>query len=52
VLWYYKLNGPAGLRFGFDYSYFLYFLVLHVTFSFSPKPRAVSTLASASGTPK
>jgi len=42
VFWYYKLNGPASLRFGFDYSYFLYFLVLHVTFSFSPKPRVVS----------
>ena len=41
VLWYYKLNGPAGLRFAFDYNYFLYFLVLHVTFSFSPKPRSV-----------
>jgi hypothetical protein len=38
VLWYYKLNGPATLRFAFDYSYFLYFLVFHVTFSFSPKP--------------
>ena len=40
VLWYYKLHGPAGLRFAFDYNHFLYFLVLHVTFSFSPKPRA------------
>lgn len=39
VMWYYKLSGPAGLRFAFDYSYFLYFLVLHVTFSFSPKVR-------------
>lgn len=39
VLWYYKLNGPAPLRFAFDYSNFLYFLVLHVTFSFSPKVR-------------
>jgi hypothetical protein len=37
VLWYYQLNGPPGLRFAFDYSYFLYVLVLHVTFSFSPK---------------
>jgi len=41
VLSYYKFNGPAALRFAFDYSYFLYFLVLHVTFSFSPKPRSV-----------
>jgi hypothetical protein len=47
VLWFYKLNGPAGLRFGFDYNYFLYFLVLHVTFSFSPKPRAVSVVSRA-----
>jgi hypothetical protein len=39
VFWYYKLNGPNPLRFAFDYSYFLYFLVFHVTFSFSPKPR-------------
>jgi hypothetical protein len=30
-------NGPAALRYGFDYSYFLYFLVFHVTFSFQPK---------------
>lgn len=45
VLWYYKWNGPAGLRFGFDYGYFLYFLVLHVTFSFSPKPRVAKTEA-------
>ena len=34
VLSYYKLGGPATLRFGFDYNYFLYFLVFHVTFSF------------------
>ncbi len=39
VFWYYKLSGPNPLRFAFDYSYFLYFLVFHVTFSFSPKPR-------------
>ena len=44
VWWYYKLNGPDPLRFAFDYSYFLYFLVFHVTFSFSPKPRIVSPL--------
>lgn len=42
VFWYYKLGGPLGLRFGFDYNYFLYFLVFHVTFSFSPKPRAIA----------
>ena len=48
VLWYYKLNGPALLRFAFDYNYFLYFLVLHVTFSFSPKLRAGRTTAVAS----
>jgi len=39
VFWYYKLNGPGALRFGFDYNYFLYFLVFHVTFSFHPKLR-------------
>ena len=38
AFWYYKLNGPTTLRFAFDYNYFLYFLVFHVTFSFSPKP--------------
>jgi len=39
VFWYYWLNGPASLRFAFDYNYFLYFLVFHVTFSFNPKPK-------------
>lgn len=43
VFWYYKLGGPLALRFAFDYNYFLYFLVFHVTFSFSPKPRAIGT---------
>lgn len=37
VAWYYSGVGPAGLRYGFDYSYFLYFLVFHVTFSFAPR---------------
>jgi len=47
VLWYSKLNGPAPLRFVFDYSYFLYFLVFHVTFSFAPKqPSPKPQLAS------
>jgi hypothetical protein len=41
VLWYYKFNGPTGLRFVFDYNYFLYFLILHVTFSFNPRSRRV-----------
>ncbi len=36
VLWYYRLGGPSGLRYFFDYNYFLYFLVFHVTFSFRP----------------
>jgi hypothetical protein len=36
VLWYYRLGAPAALRFLFDYNYFLYFLVFHVTFSFRP----------------
>jgi len=39
VFWYYKLEGPPGLRFAFDYNYFLYALVFHVSFSFNPKPR-------------
>ena len=43
VFWYYKLGGPIALRFAFDYNYFLYFLVFHVTFSFNPKPRREST---------
>ena len=37
VAWYYPGNGPSVLRYGFDYSYFLYVLVFHVTFSFQPK---------------
>jgi hypothetical protein len=36
VLWYYRLGGPSALRYFFDYNYFLYFLVFHVTFSFRP----------------
>jgi hypothetical protein len=44
VLWYYRLGGPGGLRYFFDYNYFLYFLVFHVTFSFRPTlRREVST---------
>ena len=39
VFWYYKLGGPNTLRFTFDYNYFLYVLVFHVTFSFKPKAR-------------
>jgi len=37
VLWYAAWDGPAALRYVFDYNYFLYFLVFHVTFSFGPK---------------
>lgn len=37
VLWYYSLGGPAILRFAFDYKYFLYALVFHVTFSLKPR---------------
>ncbi|MGH9874206.1 MAG: hypothetical protein ACRD9S_17280 [Pyrinomonadaceae bacterium] len=39
VLWYYRSGGPSGLRYFFDYNYFLYFLVFHVTFSFRPTLR-------------
>ncbi len=39
VLWYYRLGAPSGLRYFFDYNYFLYFLVFHVTFSFRPTLR-------------
>ena len=39
VLWYYRLGGPSALRYFFDYNYFLYFLVFHVTFSFRPTLR-------------
>jgi hypothetical protein len=42
VLWYYRLGGPGAMRYFFDYNYFLYFLVFHVTFSFRPKLRFVS----------
>jgi hypothetical protein len=41
VLWYYRLGAPGALRFVFDYNYFLYFLVFHVTFSFRPVLRRV-----------
>ena len=41
VLWYYRLGGPPALRYFFDYNYFLYFLVFHVTFSFRPTLRRV-----------
>jgi len=40
VLWYNKWDAPAALRYVFDYKYFLYFLVFHVTFSFNPKGKA------------
>lgn len=49
VFWYYKFGGPPILRFVFDYNYFLYFLVFHVSFSFNPKlkvPRAVPATAT------
>jgi len=36
VLWYYRFAAPSALRYFFDYNYFLYFLVFHVTFSFRP----------------
>jgi hypothetical protein len=46
VLWYYRLGGPTSLRFLFDYNYFLYFLVFHVTFSFRPVFRHVVSTTS------
>jgi hypothetical protein len=45
VLSYYRLGGPAGLRYFFDYNYFLYFLVFHVTFSFRPTLRRATLQA-------
>jgi hypothetical protein len=42
VLWYYRFGAPSGLRYFFDYNYFLYFLVFHVTFSFRPTLRAAA----------
>ncbi|MGI9107591.1 MAG: hypothetical protein ACR2G4_15240 [Pyrinomonadaceae bacterium] len=49
AIWYYQFNGPTTLRYAFDYNYFLYFLVFHVTFSFCPKqpPRVQSGSAHA-----
>ncbi len=47
VLWFSKLDGPPALRFVFDYSYFLYFLVFHVTFSFGPKQASQKMSAPA-----
>jgi hypothetical protein len=46
VLWYYRLAGPPALRYFFDYNYFLYFLVFHVTFSFRPTLRSAATPAT------
>lgn len=41
AFWYYRSgHAPASVRFFLDYNYFLYFLVLHVTFSFAPKLNA------------
>lgn len=42
VLWYYRLGGPDTVRYFFDYNYFLYFLVFHVTFSFRPNLRSAA----------
>jgi hypothetical protein len=39
VCWYYIFSGPTTLRFAFDYNYFLYALVFHVTFSLQPRRR-------------
>ena len=39
VCWYYLLGDPAAMRFAFDYNYFLYALVFHVTFSLQPRRR-------------
>lgn len=39
VVCYHSLGGPALLSFAFDYNYFLYALVFHVTFSLHP-PRS------------
>lgn len=47
VFWYSQFGGPATLRYVFDYNYFLYFLVFHVTFSFGPKNAPRSTEAHA-----
>ena len=46
-VWYYQGHAPAVLRYGFDYSYFLYILVFHVTFSFSPKTRTQKAVSSS-----
>ena len=51
VLWYSRFHGPATLRYGFDYSYFLYFLVFHVTFSFAPKQALPRTNAPSASLP-
>ena len=51
VFWYYRFNGPTALRFAFDYNYFLYFLVFHVTFSFNPKPRPKAIQPTAAVAP-
>jgi hypothetical protein len=41
AFWYYRSgHAPESARFFLDYNYFLYFLVLHVTFSFAPKLNA------------
>lgn len=39
ALLYYRVAWQSPLRYFFDYNYFLYFLVFHVTFSFRPTLR-------------
>jgi hypothetical protein len=52
VCWYYMLSGPTALRFAFDYNYFLYALVFHVTFSLQPwqRPKESRPLSPAVAT--
>jgi hypothetical protein len=37
VFWFYSGRAPEMLGYLFNYNYFIYFLVLHVTFSFNPE---------------
>jgi hypothetical protein len=52
VCWYYMFSGPTALRFAFDYNYFLYALVFHVTFSLQPwqRPKESRPLSPAVAT--
>jgi hypothetical protein len=51
VAWFYLESGPPALRYAFDYRWFLYALVFHVTFSFTEGPKIQRRPAARALTP-